>query len=103
MEVDLDGHPGLVLRPPNARFLYVLAHGAGAGMHHAFMTAIAEALAAEGVATLRWEVPFMAAGKARLPRRGPSGRSVALRPVPAPVAGRPSAGFSGVRSRKTRA
>lgn len=86
MEVDLDGHPGLVLRPPNARFLYVLAHGAGAGMHHAFMTAIAEALAAEGVATLRWEFPFMAAGKARLPRRGPSGRSVALRPDPAPVA-----------------
>ena len=72
VDVDLDGHPGLVLRPARARFLYVLAHGAGAGMHHVFMTEIAEALAAHGVATLRWEFPFMAAGKAR--------------PDPAPVA-----------------
>ena len=61
-----------MLRPAKARFLYVLAHGAGAGMHHVFMTEIAEALAAQGVATLRWEFPFMAAGKAR--------------PDPAPVA-----------------
>lgn len=72
MEVDLDGHPGLLLRPAKARFLYVLAHGAGAGMRHAFMTAIAEALAEHSVATLRWEFPFMAASKAR--------------PDPAPVA-----------------
>ncbi len=72
MEVDLDGHPGLLLRPAKARYLYVLAHGAGAGMRHAFMTAISEALAEVGVATLRWEFPFMAAGKPR--------------PDPAPVA-----------------
>ena len=72
MEVDLDGHPGLLLRPAKARHLYVLAHGAGAGMRHAFMTAISEALAEVGVATLRWEFPFMAAGKPR--------------PDPAPVA-----------------
>ncbi len=65
MRVDLDGHPGLLLRPSHARYLYVLAHGAGAGMRHAFMTAISEALAEVGVATLRWEFPFMAAGKAR--------------------------------------
>ena len=86
------------MRPPQARFLYVLAHGAGAGMHHAFMTAIAEALATHDVATLRWEFPFMAARKPRPPQGGPSGqggfgpqdagrnRSVALRPDPAPVA-----------------
>jgi predicted alpha/beta-hydrolase family hydrolase len=63
--VDLGGHPGLVIRPPAARALYVLAHGAGAGMRHGFMTAVAEALAARGVATLRWEFPYMAAGKPR--------------------------------------
>lgn len=65
MEVDLGGHPALLLRPADARCLYVLAHGAGAGMRHAFMVAIAEKLAEVGVATVRWEFPFMAAGKAR--------------------------------------
>jgi len=53
------------MRPADAKLLLVLAHGAGAGMRHAFMTAIAEALAARGVATLRWEFPYMAAKKAR--------------------------------------
>jgi len=64
-EVDLDGHPGLLVRPPGARWLYVLAHGAGAGMRHIFLEDIAAALAARGVATLRWELPYMAAGRAR--------------------------------------
>jgi predicted alpha/beta-hydrolase family hydrolase len=63
--VDLGGHPGLVIHPPAARALYVFAHGAGAGMRHGFMTAVAEALAARDVATLRWEFPYMAAGKPR--------------------------------------
>src|ERR1700759_2781927 len=63
--IDLDGHPGLLLRPPQARALYVLAHGAGAGMRHAFLADIAGALAARDIATLRWEFPYMAAGKAR--------------------------------------
>ena len=57
--------PGILLRPPDARLLYVLAHGAGAGMHHHFMDAIAEALAARGIATLRYEFPYMAAGGRR--------------------------------------
>ena len=65
LDLDLGGHPGLVLRPRAARALYVLAHGAGAGMRHAFMTTIAAALAARGIATLRWEFPYMAAGKPR--------------------------------------
>jgi predicted alpha/beta-hydrolase family hydrolase len=64
-EIVVGGHPGLVLRPGAARSLYVFAHGAGAGMRHAFMAAIAEALAARDVATLRWEFPYMAAGKPR--------------------------------------
>jgi len=63
--VDLGGHPGLLIRPPAARALYVLAHGAGAGMRHAFLAAIADALAARDIATLRWEFPYMAAGKPR--------------------------------------
>jgi predicted alpha/beta-hydrolase family hydrolase len=65
LAVELAGHPGLVVRPPSARALYVFAHGAGAGMRHDFMAAIAAALAARGVATLRWEFPYMAAGKPR--------------------------------------
>jgi uncharacterized protein len=64
-EVDLDGHPGLLVRPRAARALYLLAHGAGAGMRHAFLEDIAQALAGAGVATLRWELPYMAAGRAR--------------------------------------
>ena len=63
--MDLAGHPGLLLRPPTARALYVFAHGAGAGMRHGFMTQVADALAARDVATLRWEFPYMAAGKPR--------------------------------------
>jgi hypothetical protein len=66
--VDLGGHPGLLVRPEGARFFYVLAHGAGAGMRHAFMVEIAGALATRGVATLRWEFPYMAAGKPRTNR-----------------------------------
>jgi predicted alpha/beta-hydrolase family hydrolase len=65
-EVDVGGHPGLVLRPRGAKALYVLAHGAGAGMRHWFMAGLAEALATHGIATLRWEFPYMAAGKKRV-------------------------------------
>jgi len=66
VELELDGHPALLVRPASARWLYVLAHGAGAGMRHHFMAAIADALAARDVATLRWEFPYMAAGKKRV-------------------------------------
>jgi len=55
----------LFLRPSGARLLYVLAHGAGAGMRHAFMEAMAEALAAEGVATFRYQFPYTQAGRSR--------------------------------------
>jgi hypothetical protein len=43
----------------------VLAHGAGAGMRHVFMQAMAEALAQVSIATLRWDLPFMARGGRR--------------------------------------
>jgi len=50
---------GLLMRPPDARWLYVLAHGAGAGMRHPFLETIARALAERDVATLRYQFPYM--------------------------------------------
>lgn len=50
---------GLLLRPDHARLLYVLAHGAGAGMRHPFLEAIAQRLAEQGIATLRYQFPYM--------------------------------------------
>lgn len=55
----------ILRRPDAARALLVLAHGAGAGMRHPFLEDLAGALAAHGISTLRWEFPYMAAGKAR--------------------------------------
>lgn len=63
--IDVGGHPALLDKPKDALALIVLAHGAGAGMRHHFMDAIAAALSRQRVATLRWEFPYMAAGKAR--------------------------------------
>lgn len=56
---------GLLLTPPDARTCYVLAHGAGAGMAHPFMAAVAEGLAARGVATMRYQFPYMERGSRR--------------------------------------
>jgi predicted alpha/beta-hydrolase family hydrolase len=56
----------ILQKPDGAWALYVLAHGAGAGMRHPFMQKIADALAAEGVATLRYEFPYMEQGKRRI-------------------------------------
>lgn len=56
---------GLWRAPANARAAYVFAHGAGAGMAHTSMTAIAEGLAARGVATLRYNFLYMEQGGKR--------------------------------------
>ena len=56
---------GLLLVPPGARACYVLAHGAGAGMDHPFMAAVAAELARRGVATLRYQFPAMERGARR--------------------------------------
>jgi predicted alpha/beta-hydrolase family hydrolase len=53
------------LTPPNPRFGYVLAHGAGAGMRHPFLETISQALHAREVATLRYEFAYMEARKNR--------------------------------------
>ena len=50
---------GLLLAPPQARAIYVFAHGAGAGMAHPFMAAVAAGLAERGIATLRYQFPYM--------------------------------------------
>ena len=72
---------GLLLRPKSARALYVFAHGAGAGMRHAFMETAAVRLAARDVATLRFNFPYMEAG-----RGGPNPAPVLLKSVRSAVA-----------------
>ena len=56
---------GILLRPTDSRALYVMAHGAGAGMRHRFMEAVAQSLATRGVATLRYQFPYVEAGGRR--------------------------------------
>jgi predicted alpha/beta-hydrolase family hydrolase len=50
---------GLLLRPDDAKALFVFAHGAGVGMNHPSMAANAEGLAERGIATLRFQFPYM--------------------------------------------
>lgn len=71
----------LLREPPGARGLYVFGHGAGAGMRHAFMDAVAARLAGVGVATLRYQFPYMERGSKR-----PDARPVLLATVRAAVA-----------------
>src|SRR6187402_3136184 len=56
---------GLLLAPSKARACYVLAHGAGAGMTHPGMATVANGLAERGIATLRYQFPYMEAGGKR--------------------------------------
>lgn len=56
---------GLLQMPAEARCCYVLAHGAGAGMAHPFMAAVADELAERGIATLRYQFPYMEQGGRR--------------------------------------
>ena len=55
----------LLEAPAGASACYVFAHGAGAGMHHSFMAVLAQALAARGIASLRFNFPFMEQGSRR--------------------------------------
>jgi predicted alpha/beta-hydrolase family hydrolase len=56
---------GLLQVPRRARICYVLAHGAGAGMSHPFMAALADGLAERGIATMRYQFPYMEQGSKR--------------------------------------
>ncbi|MGH6912788.1 MAG: alpha/beta hydrolase family protein [Geminicoccales bacterium] len=55
----------LLLRPAATRWLLVLGHGAGAGMRHPFMATIGARLADVGIATLRYQFPYMEEGSRR--------------------------------------
>jgi predicted alpha/beta-hydrolase family hydrolase len=71
------GEVGAILvRPEGASALYVFAHGAGAGMRHAFMEAASAALAERSIATFRYHFPYMEAG-----RRGPNPAPVLVKTV----------------------
>jgi predicted alpha/beta-hydrolase family hydrolase len=67
---DVHSVSALLGRPPEPMACLVLAHGAGAGMEHAFMVAVAEGLLAQRIATLRFQFPYMEAGSKR-PDRPP--------------------------------
>jgi uncharacterized protein len=56
----------LLQYPPDARACYVLAHGAGAGMDHPFLVAVAAELALRSIASLRYQFPYME-GRAKRP------------------------------------
>jgi predicted alpha/beta-hydrolase family hydrolase len=88
---DGDSVAALACAPPDARAACVLAHGAGAGMTHAFMAATAQGLAARGVASLRFQFPFTERGSKR-----PDSPAVAQATVRAAVAEAASR-FAGAR------
>lgn len=71
----------LLVRPRAARALFVIAHGAGADMRHSFMEAVAGHLAEAGVASLRYNFPYMEAG-----RGGPNPAPVLVKTVRSAVA-----------------
>jgi len=56
---------GLLLKPDSSKALYVFAHGAGVGMNHPSMASNAQRLAERGIATLRFQFPYMEKGGGR--------------------------------------
>ena len=71
----------LLTQPSRAKAWFVFAHGAGAGMTHPFMECVASGLAERGVATLRYQFPYMEKGSRR-----PDSPAVAQAAVRAAVA-----------------
>ena len=71
----------IFMRPENARWLLVLAHGAGAGMHHNFMTRTAQTLSTHGIASFRYQFPYMEQG-----RKAPNPQPILLQTVRSAVA-----------------
>jgi predicted alpha/beta-hydrolase family hydrolase len=55
----------LLCAPSRPKACTVLAHGAGAGMNHPFMVAVAAGLAERGIATFRYQFPYMERGSKR--------------------------------------
>jgi len=71
----------ILMRPENARWLLVLGHGAGAGMRHSFMEAAAQQLARNGIATFRYQFPYIEQGK-----RSPNPLPILMKTVRSAVA-----------------
>lgn len=66
IEIDQDHCvSGILLAPQHAKACLALAHGAGAGMTHPFMAAVADGMFERGVATLRYQFPYMEKGSGR--------------------------------------
>jgi predicted alpha/beta-hydrolase family hydrolase len=88
----------ILMRPADARWLLVLAHGAGAGMAHPFLEKLARELGSVGAATFRYQFPYM-----EQRRRVPDAPPVAIATVASAVraAGQATAGlplFAGGKS-----
>ena len=71
----------LLQRPADARCLLLFGHGAGAGMRHVFMEEMSRRLAERGIATFRYQFPYMEKGKRR-----PDHRNILLKTVRSAVA-----------------
>jgi predicted alpha/beta-hydrolase family hydrolase len=87
LTIEVDGTltvSGILLVPPQPFACYVMAHGAGAGMTHPFMAAVAEGLHARGMATLRYQFPYMEHGSKR-PDRPPVAHATVRAAVAAAV------------------
>lgn len=80
----------LVVRPSAPTAVYVFAHGAGAGMDHSFMESVSELLLDRSIATVRFNFPYMSAG------RGYPDRPPVLKHAIAAVIGYAAENFSGV-------
>jgi predicted alpha/beta-hydrolase family hydrolase len=68
---------GLLSGPKKARAVYVMAHGAGAGMGHPFLAKMADLLAERGIAVLRYNFPYMEKKSRRPDRPEVAGAAVA--------------------------
>jgi uncharacterized protein len=71
----------ILARPDNARWLIVLAHGAGAGIRHGFMAGIARTLFRHGIASFRYQFPYMEQGK-----KAPNPQPILLKTVRSAIA-----------------
>src|SRR4051812_19063799 len=60
-----DAVTGLLMNPAQAHACFVFAHGAGAGMRHSFMEAVATGLFDRGIGTLRYQFPYIEKGSKR--------------------------------------
>jgi predicted alpha/beta-hydrolase family hydrolase len=72
LAIDVDGTAitAVAARPPGATATIIVAHGAGAGLEHPFMSGLTRELNAEGLATLRFNFPYREAGR-KFPDRPP--------------------------------